>query len=100
MKTLLFTLTLFFSVSAFSATRIQCDAEGNRFIIESSSSSDLRVTFKNETVRADGYLGSDEVDLVARFNSIGEMTLFAKVGKVSSDSYIFMMGRKLSVVCR
>lgn len=100
MKTLLLALTLFSSLSAFAGTRIQCEAEGNRFIVESSAPSDLRVTYKNETVRADGYLGSDEVDLVARFNSIGEMTLFAKIGKASPDSYIFMMGRKLSVVCR
>lgn len=92
---LLFTLLSF---SAFASV-VRCDAGGQSFIIQSSGN-DIRVTFQNETVLADGYLGKDEVDLVARFISIGEMTLFAKIGKVSPESYIFMNGRKLSVSCR
>lgn len=99
MKSFLLCLTLL-SFSSLASARVQCVAEGNKFIIDGISATDIRVTFQNETVRADGYLGSDEVDLVAKFSSIGEMTLFAKIGKTSPDSYIFFMGRKLSVSCR
>lgn len=99
MKTLLLTALVLMSLPALAA-RVVCDAPGNRFIVESFSASDIRITYQNETVRADGYLGSDEVDLVARFSSIGEMTLLAKIGKSSPENYVFFLGRKLSVTCR
>lgn len=100
MKVFLLSFAIFLAWPSFAAVRVQCATQGNVFIIDSTSPSDLRVTFQNETVKADGYLGSDEVDLVARFKSIGEMTLFAKIGKNSPESYIFFKGKKLSVSCR
>jgi len=99
MKTLILTALILSSLPAMAA-RVVCDASGSRFIIEGVSANDIRVTYLNETVRADGYLGTDEVDLVARFNSIGEMTLLAKIGKSSPENYVFFSGRKLSVTCR
>lgn len=99
MKHILLSLLMIFSVSAFSATKLECSGENFKFQITSYSASDIDITYKGETVKADGYLDQAEVDLVARFKSIGEMTLFAKRGKTGPESYLFTNGRRISIYC-
>lgn len=96
----LFSFLVLFSLNAHAGFKVDCVAGDLRFTVSSQGPSDLKVTYKGETVDADGILNTDEVDLVAKFRSIGEMTLFAKVGKVDSGSYIFTLGQRISVVCR
>jgi hypothetical protein len=92
-------LILLASLSAFAA-RVECISGSSKFVVTSEAPSDLKVTFKGETVEADGILNAEEVDLVAKFPSVGEMTLFAKVGKASPENYVFIQGQRNSVVCR
>lgn len=99
MKSFIGVLIFIFSVSGLAATKVECSAETYKFVIQSHSSSDIQVSYLGETVRADGYLDNTEVDFVARFKSIGEMTLFAKRGKTGPDSYVFIKGRRISVYC-
>lgn len=97
---ILFALTLLISVNSFAAIRVECQSGDMKFSITSQSPSDLKVTYKGETVDADGILTNEEVDLVAKFSSIGEMTLFAKVGFSSPENYVFTRGQRNSVNCR
>lgn len=92
---LIFALT---SLSAFAGVRVECVSTEHRITIVADR--DLRVTLNGETVLADGIASSEEVDLVARFKSVGEMTLFAKVGKASPDNYIFIQSKRFPVQCR
>lgn len=93
-------LLFFFGSFSAHAGRVLCEAQDYIFTIDSASPQDVKVTFRGETVLADGIVTSGEVDLVARFSSIGEMTLFAKLGKVSPENYAFIQGRRFSVLCR
>lgn len=97
MKNFIISVILFSSFAA-EAARVECRSGEHTFIIQMTDS--LKVTFLGETVPADGILSAEEVDLVARFKSIGEMTLFAKIGKESPDSYAFVQGKRISVLCR
>jgi hypothetical protein len=99
MKYILLTTLMILSIPAFSATKVECNGDKYKFQIVSYSASDIEITYSGETVRADGYLDQAEVDLVARFKSIGEMTLFAKRGKTSPESYLFTGGRRITVYC-
>ena len=96
MKIVLFVLALI-SMNAFAA-KIECVSPEHKILI--SSDTELRVTFNGETVVADGIANGEEVDLVARFKSVGEMTLFAKVGKTSPENYIFIQSKRFPVQCR
>jgi hypothetical protein len=99
MKTLLtFALLTFASVSF--AARVECAAGDYKISISSSSPSDIKVTFRGETVKADGIFDANEIDLVARFSSIGEIVIFAKVGQGSPENYLFIQGKRNAVVCR
>lgn len=98
MKTLIASAILLFSFASF-ASGIECSTGEHSFTVKNVRN-ELNVTYKGETVLADGVLLSDEVDLVAKFKSIGEMTLFAKVGKTSPDNYVFLKGKRFSVICR
>lgn len=93
-------LLLLISFGAEASQRIQCTSKDHQLLVESSSPTDIKVVYKGEVVFADGYMDSESVDLVARFSSIGEMTLFAKIGKNTPDNYIFIQGKRISVVCR
>lgn len=86
------------SIHSFAGTRIECSTPDQKFVITSDSA--VQVTYKGETVVADGIATAEEVDLVARFKSIGEMTLFAKVGKTSPENYIFIQSKRIPVQCR
>jgi hypothetical protein len=97
MKLAVIILSLF-SLSAFAGSRIECSTGEYKILI--TSDSELKVTYKGETVIADGIANAEEVDLVARFKSIGEMTLFAKVGKTSPENYIFIQSKRIPVQCR
>lgn len=91
-------ISLLVSFQAFAGTRIECISSEHKISIVAEN--DLRVTLKGETVIADGIANSEEVDLVARFKSVGEMTLFAKVGKASPENYIFIQSKRFPVQCR
>jgi hypothetical protein len=93
-------ILLLTSFSAWSVQKIECEAANSKFTVVSTSASNLTITHKGETVKADGFMDRTEVDLVARFTNIGEMTLFAKIGKVSQENYIFFLGQRISVHCR
>lgn len=97
MKTILIATTLLYSAFSFSA--VECSTSEHKFLVENSRN-ELLITYKGETVIADGALFSDEVDLVAKFKLIGEMTLFAKIGKSGPDNYVFIKGKRFSVICR
>lgn len=86
------------SIHAFAGSKIECSTPEHKFVITSDSV--VQVTYKGETVIADGIANAEEVDLVARFKSIGEMTLFAKVGKMSPENYIFIQSKRIPVQCR
>jgi hypothetical protein len=98
MKFLMF-LSLVLSFYA-EAAKLECSTAEHNFILQSSRPEDVMITFQRETVAADGIVNSDEVDVVARFKSIGEMTLFAKIGKVIPENYAFIQGKRFSVICR
>ena len=93
-----FLLISFISLSAFAGTKLECVSPEHK--IQITTDADLKVTFKGETVVADGIANSEEVDLIARFKSVGEMTLFAKVGKSSPENYIFIQSKRFPVQCR
>lgn len=99
MKTLLILLSLL-STGAFASTQVECVAGSYTFYVQNTFQNELRISFMGEEVLADGLLDKTEVDLVAKFKSIGEMTLFAKVGKKIPENYVFLQGRKFSVFCR
>ena len=93
-------IVLMSSFTVFAGTRVECVSANHRISVEKTNAGDLRVTFKGETVLADGILDSEQVDLVARFSSIGEMTLFAKLSKMTDQNYLFIQGQRNPVVCR
>lgn len=93
-------LVLILSFNASAARSIECVSPTHRVFVEKTKEGVLRVTFGGETVLADGVLDNDQVDLVAKFSSVGEMTLFAKLNKVAFENYLFMQGQRNPVVCR
>jgi hypothetical protein len=95
-------ILMLLALTTFSAhaARIECTTNEHKFTVVSNSPSDLRVTFMGETVVADGMLDQGEIDFVARFVSIGEMTLVAKIGEINQKNYAFIKGRRISVICR
>jgi hypothetical protein len=97
---IIFGLILLGSFSAQAAFQVECISSDIKVTVSSEAASNLKVAYKGESVDADGILTSDEVDLVAKFPTAGEMTLFAKVGKVLPENYIFINGQRFSVVCR
>lgn len=99
MKYVLATL-LFLVTNAYAGLKTECVSGDQKFVVTASSPAEIQVTYKNETVDADGILTTEEVDLVAKFRSIGEMTLFAKLGSASSGNYVFIQGKRFSVNCR
>lgn len=100
MKQFILMLVLSVYSAQAAAVVVECNSSEYKIIITSTSPADLRVTFKGETVEADGFVDGNEIDLVARFKSIGEMTLFAKIGQTSEVNYAFIKGKRISVVCR
>lgn|SRR4051812_17296092 len=99
MKTLILFLSLI-SANAFASTAVECVAGTYIFQVQNTFQNELRISFMGEEVLADGILDKNEVDLIAKFKSIGEMSLFAKVGKQLKDNYVFIQGRRFSVFCR
>ena len=91
-------ILIFFSFTTYGAIKIECVTQEHQILI--SSEAELKLTYNGESVVADGIANSEQVDLVARFKSIGEMTLFAKVGKTSPENYIFIQMKRFSVQCR
>jgi hypothetical protein len=92
-------LILILSLNASAAT-VLCVSTDYKITIESRSKNDIKVSYNGESAFADGLLSSEEVDIVAKFSSIGEMTLFAKIGKSHPDNYLFIKGKRFSVNCR
>lgn len=99
MKLLTFMITLLSLNSALAAS-VTCESPAYKISIQYSSSSDIRVTLNGETALADGLVNKNEVDLVAKFPSYGEMTIYANVGKNDPSNYIFLNGKRNPVFCR
>lgn len=95
----LFLLSLVILSLPCLAAPIECSTSEHKFTLETTRN-EINVSFRGETVIADGLLNSDEVDIVAKFRSIGEMTLFAKINKVGPENYLFVKGKRFSVICR
>lgn len=89
----------FMGVNAFAA-KVQCTTSDHKVQLQLNSKNEILVQINQESVIADGILTNDEVDVVAKFQTFGEMTLFAKVGKVDSSNYLFLKGKRFSVNCR
>jgi hypothetical protein len=94
-----FSFILVLYVNASAAT-VLCVSADYKITIESRSQNDIKVSLNGESALADGLLSPEEIDIVAKFSSIGEMTLFAKIGKSHPDNYLFIKGRRFSVNCR
>lgn len=94
----MFVILSLISLNTFAGVKVECVSPEHKITVVADA--DLRVTLKGETVIADGIANSEEVDLVARFKSVGEMTLFAKVGKSSPENYIFIQSKRFPVQCR
>ena len=88
------------SLNTALAASITCESPAHRISIQYSNSSDIRVTLNGETALADGLVNKSEVDLVAKFSSYGEMTIYAMVGKNDPSNYIFINGSRNPVFCR
>jgi hypothetical protein len=98
MKTILFFLLITaFSLPAFA---VKCDSADFSLTIAFSTTKDILVTLRGETVTADGIVTKDEVDLVARFPRQGELTLYARMGKTDPANYVFLNGKRNPVICR
>lgn len=89
----------FMGISAFAA-KVQCTTSEHKVQLQLGSKNEILVQINQESVVADGILTNDEVDIVAKFETFGEMTLFAKVGKVDTSNYLFLKGKRFSVNCR
>ncbi len=89
----------FMGVNAFAA-KVQCTTSEHKVELQLRSKNEIMVQINQELAIADGILTNDEVDVVAKFQTFGEMTLFAKVGKVDSSNYLFINGKRFSVNCR
>lgn len=89
----------FFSTSSFAA-KVICVSSENKVSVELGLRNEILVQFNNEVTIADGLLTSEEIDIVAKFQSFGEMTLFAKIAKADPSNYIYIKGKRFSVNCR
>ena len=100
MKCLLPVIILFLvNIDAF-AGNILCTTSEAKILLQTGSKNEILVQVNNESVIADGILNAEEIDIVAKFQNIGEMTLFAKIGKSDPANYLFMKGQRFSVNCR
>lgn len=99
LKTCLF-IILFGSSLAYGALEVTCEGGGHKLLIHSTALTQMTVSLNGETVTADGYLGEDEIDLVARFPRQGEMTLYGMIGRNHTSSYLFLKGKRIPVYCR
>lgn len=97
-------LILFFALSSFgayAAIDLECKTGDNQLIqLRAFDSDEIQATYKGETVNADGFISTDIVDLIARFTSIGEISILAKVGNSGPQNYIFIQGKRNSIICR
>jgi hypothetical protein len=98
MKTLL--LLSLFSLNAFALPPVQCESGDVKLTISTNSKGEITMTYLAESVIADGIVDTKEVDLIAKFPNAGEMTLVAKIGKVSSDNYLFFKGSRRPLSCK
>lgn len=98
MKTLLLFSLLLPTIAV--AQTVECTGPDLTVKVVQEKGKDLVVIYKGEAAEADGILTAQEVDLVAKFESIGEMTLFAKVRKEDPENYMFAFGKRKSVSCR
>lgn len=99
MKSLLTFFLMVFSLSSLAAV-MNCESPEGVVTLHYNSPSEIRVVFKGESAFADGIVTRDEVDLVVRLPSSGEMTIYARVGKTDPGNYIFLRGKRNPVFCR
>ncbi|MGE3608651.1 MAG: hypothetical protein AB7I27_03605 [Bacteriovoracaceae bacterium] len=95
----IFSILLFLVSFSVSAKIINCDSNGERMTINAQGT-DIQVIYKGEIAPADGLVSTEEVDLVAKFRTYGEIVIFAKIGKNVPENYLFFKGQKNPVQCR
>jgi hypothetical protein len=93
-------LGLILSLSAHAVPTIKCQADNATITVIQNSKQEIHVSYQEESVRADGHMDENEVDLIAKFPHSGEMTLFAKLGRNTSDNYLFFKGKRNPVICK
>jgi len=100
-ETILRSIALFLVLSAqVRAKTIKCDFEDSSLTVEAMNPSDLLVFYRDESSLADGLMDESVVDLVVKFPTYGEMTLFAKIGQQLPDNYVFLSGTRKNAFCR
>lgn len=100
MKLLIGCVVIFMSMSSFAASKIVCTGLDYTLELDVRGTNDIKVKFKDESAQADGAVTQGEIDLVARFKRYGEISLFAQVGKTGPENYLFIEGKRISVICR
>jgi hypothetical protein len=98
MRTFIFLSLTILSLPCFAA-KVICSNPEYKIYLENIGA-DIRVNYEAYSVFADGLLSKDEVDIVAKFPTIGEMTLFAKINQESPENYLFIKGKRFSIICR
>lgn len=98
MKALFIFLALAISLAS-EARQVECSGQGITFLV-SGTGDKLILSLGGEVAPADGLLSADEVDLIAATRTLGELTLFAKLGKTSPENYLFFRGQRISIYCR
>lgn len=99
MKSILTLFILLFSLSSLASV-MTCESPEGVVTLHYGNTSEIRVVFKGESAFADGIVTKDEVDLVVRLPSSGEMTIYARVGKREPGNYLFFRGKRNPVFCR
>ncbi len=100
MKLFFFSFLVLMSLNSFAGTKVVCTGLDYTLELDVRSSEDIKIKYLDETVQADGAVTQGEIDLVARFKRYGEISLFAQVGKTGPDNYLFISGKRISVICR
>lgn len=99
MKALMVLISLIVSTYSMAGT-LTCETREHKVILKYTSEYDIKVILGGETTLADGIVTAQEVDLVARFPSQGEMTIYARVGKSDPGNYMYLHGKRNPVICR
>lgn len=94
-----FIMILVFASFAANARVVICESSGEKMTINAQGT-EIQVTYKGEITSADGLVSNEEVDIIAKFRSFGEMAIYAKIGKTSPENYLFFKGQKNPVTCR
>jgi hypothetical protein len=92
-------LLLTFTSPFVWAVSLECRTSDHIILIKDSGV-DILISVNGESASAEGLISANEVDLVAKLRTYGEMTLFAKIGNAGAQNHAFITGKRFSVSCR